>query len=100
MSIVEKSEENLKHCRCPVCPVEYHSKCSRRKLEKELLKHPLTLLERKAEVAKLYCSFGKTDCTDMDTKENCHCPKCPVWEKYDLKATYFCVRGAAEENKI
>jgi hypothetical protein len=36
----------------------------------------------------------------MDVEENCHCPTCEVWKEHDLKATYFCVRGNAEENKV
>jgi hypothetical protein len=93
MTKVEVNDNNLRHCRCPECPVEKASACSMKKLEND----PVDVAADPITLARLYCSAGKTDCDDMDTRQSCQCPTCLVWEENDLSSTYYCTKGKADE---
>lgn len=93
MTRVEANEKNLKHCRCPECPVEKGSACSMQKLQND----PPMVAANPIAIARLYCSAGETDCNDMATKNNCQCPTCMVWEENDLSSTYYCTQGNADK---
>lgn len=89
MSRVDVNETNLKHCRCPVCPVQKNSECVQEKLKQ-------TSSPDRLNGAMLYCSIGKSQCHDLDGSEGCLCPTCLVWEQYNLDSMYYCLRGSAD----
>jgi hypothetical protein len=77
MSQVQNNEKNLRHCRCPSCPVLIKSTCDKTKV--------------------LYCSTGKAACNDLDGNQACMCPTCLVWEENNLQSMYYCIKGSAQE---
>ena len=81
MPRVEVTEANNSHCRCPQCPVLLASKC----------------VKTTEGAKKLYCAFGKTECTDFDKFKKCMCPTCLVWDENNLKSVYYCMDGSADE---
>ena len=70
--IVANTEENLKKCQCPDCPI--YNKCMDDNNE------------------RLFCSTGRTVC-DFN-KTGCDCPTCPVWIEYELISLFYCEKGA------
>lgn len=95
MAKVLKNEVNIRHCRCPVCPVQQNSACAKEKLshstaEEDAAKPP-------EELAELYCGIGKSACNDIDGNKACLCPSCLVWEDDNLKSNHYCVSGSADE---
>jgi hypothetical protein len=52
------------------------------------------------DIPGLYCSTGKATCRDLDGKQTCICPRCPVWDGYNLdegvRMGYFCRDGQAK----
>ncbi|KKS13357.1 hypothetical protein A2617_00125 [Candidatus Daviesbacteria bacterium RIFOXYD1_FULL_41_10] len=86
MPRVTLDEKNLRHCRCPYCPVQDKSECTKKNAE------------LKKDSDKLYCSTGKSSCTDLNEKERCICPTCLVWSEYDLSGLYYCTKGSADDN--
>ncbi len=94
MTKVDVNSDNLRHCRCPVCPVQKKSSCAQKKNNQEI-----SIEEAKAgDLAKLYCAFGKTTCDDLDYDQGCICSSCLVWDNYDLSSGYYCKNGDAEQN--
>lgn len=51
------------------------------------------------DMIELFCSkaVGKSDCSDLDSRQKCNCPDCAVWSKSGLKTAYYCMRGSSEE---
>jgi len=88
MPKVTINETNLRHCRCPKCPVQEKSACVAKLLSTEKADKP---------EARLYCATSKTICTDIDPKQWCQCPSCLVWDEHNLKSTYYCTNGSADE---
>lgn len=91
MAKVEVNEANLKNCRCPYCPVQAESKCPQDRLKN--FKDP----EDRENMAKLYCSIGKTDCEDLNEDAMCMCPSCQVWDENGLQSMKYCLSGNADE---
>lgn len=92
MARVEITESNIRHCRCPQCPVQLESVCANKLLK-----------EKKPEknvgnFGKLYCASGKSTCEDLNKNETCICSSCLVWDENNLGSMYYCLRGSAEEN--
>jgi hypothetical protein len=76
MPKVEKVRENLEKCSCQGC--SSYNDCARKK------------------DAKLFCAeeVGKSAC-DFSMM-GCLCEDCPVHEKNNLKAGYYCMHGSAD----
>jgi hypothetical protein len=93
---VDITDDNIRHCRCPVCPVQTGSDCAKKNLNK--INNSSTAGEFDIDNASiLYCSIGKSSCTDLDANQNCYCPTCLVWNDYDLSQYKYCLRGDAED---
>lgn len=89
--MVKVNDNNLAHCRCPQCPVQAKSNCA-----KELFSKTDISPDQK-NIGKLYCAKGKSDCDDLDDKQSCICPSCLVWNDNNLRSTYYCLRGSADD---
>lgn len=90
---------NVTKCMCPKCPVQSKSKCASGKLStlKDALKNnPL----KREDIPTVYCSTGKADCRDLDTKQPCICGSCAVFDHYKLAGFqpvgYYCRDGNAK----
>jgi hypothetical protein len=94
MPKVQFSNENIKRCICPTCPVQRASACVKEKMKK-LKGSPST-----EEMPGMYCSSGLASCDDIDTEQMCICGECPVWEDNDLldlePLGYYCRDGNAK----
>jgi hypothetical protein len=90
--------ENVKKCRCPVCPVQHNSQCTKDKLAKleETLKE---LVLAPKYIPGEYCSQGTAACNDIDAKQTCICDTCQVFSEYTLEngepAEKYCRDGKA-----
>lgn len=51
----------------------------------------------KDNMIELYCSVGRSECGDLHGQQRCVCPDCAVWSGHDLKASYYCLKGSAEQ---
>lgn len=92
MARVERNETNIRHCRCPQCPVQDKSECAKGKMgnkDKENLNVD--------NAALLYCAIGKSVCNDLNGNHSCICPSCLVWEENNLSSQYYCLKGSADE---
>ncbi|HEX7467003.1 MAG TPA: DUF5518 domain-containing protein [Methanobacterium sp.] len=93
--------ENVQKCLCPTCPVQAESDCAKEKLIKlqEMMQSEEEMNPTPEDVPGVYCSTGNATCTDIDPSKECQCPKCPMWEEYDLEngepAGVFCRDGKA-----
>ena len=94
---IEFTPENIKKCLCSQCKVQGKSRC---------VKDKMTMLQEKAlsssviepeEFPALYCASGKEQCSDLDEKERCMCPDCPIYLENDFESgipeNYFCLNG-------
>ena len=98
MPKVKLDEKNVRHCRCPQCPVQVKSACSAQKLaDMKAAASPETLSPENVPV--VYCSVDKATCTDLDAQQACMCPTCLVWDENDLQSMYYCTRGSADKIK-
>ncbi len=95
--------DNVKLCRCPICPVQHNSQCTKDKLNKlqETIKaSPINPKNVPGE----YCAQGKASCNDLDPKQTCICDTCEVYSTYNLANGqpdgYFCKDGKAYSKKI
>jgi hypothetical protein len=96
MSRVDINDDNIRHCRCPQCPVQGESKCAKEGLEK--FNNGTKAADFSAEEAPmLYCATGKSFCSDLDANHGCLCPSCLVWDNYDMQSTHYCLKGNADE---
>jgi len=91
MAKVKISDDNLRHCRCPQCPVQAKSTCARK------LFNDTDNASDPKNIGKLYCAKGKSSCNDLDGRQSCICPTCLVWNENNLRSMYFCLRGSADE---
>lgn len=98
MSKVKLSANNIRHCRCPQCPVQVKSVCSSQNLE-EMKKAPNVEELAPEKVPVVYCSIGKAGCSDLDPNQACMCPTCLVWDENNLQSMYYCVKGNADQIK-
>ena len=91
MSEVPFTAENAKKCVCPQCPVVSRSVCSKERLRRK----------KPEEFPGVFCSSGKTQCTDFDFEQMCICGECSVWDEYGLldrkPLGYFCRDGGVRE---
>ena len=90
--------DNVKTCICGQCQVQVNSECIKRKatnIMAALNKSPLVA----DDIPGMYCSTGKSDCKDIDTKQMCICSGCLLWFEYNLEDRrpkgYYCRDGAA-----
>ena len=93
---------NIIRCRCTLCPVQTDSECAQEKyirLKNELESSGGVEALDPQKVPGIYCSTGTATCRDLNSKGQCICYTCPVWEVYELdKSTpmiYFCKKGKA-----
>ncbi len=96
---VPLSTANVSKCVCPKCPVQATSSCVSEKMARmgdAIKKTPL----RPEDIPSVYCSAGKANCPDIDTKKPCICASCAVYSSYKLAdgkpAWRFCTAGAAK----
>lgn len=94
--------ENITRCLCMECPVQAKSRCAQEREKKleEIIKSEEKKLPKPEEMAKLYCSGGRTSCKDTDFEQMCICGQCPVWDEYGLAnarpTMYYCRDGKAQ----
>lgn len=93
------TQDNLKNCLCPSCPVQQNSQCVKGKTANlESAKKSETSLNP-TEIPAVYCSSGKATCQDIDTSRSCICPDCSVFNQYNLNngkpVMYYCRDGKA-----
>ncbi len=103
MSKVEFLIPLIKKCLCHQCPVQSQSICvdGKRRLMLEIVYGNETgMFLEPDRVPALYCSSGRTSCTDIDNSKNCLCDKCNIWADYDLdkikNPRYFCTKDPEE----
>jgi hypothetical protein len=94
MPKVDFRRENIARCLCGQCPVQVKSRCAHDLYEK--VRHVEGLPEA-GQLPGLYCSTGRSSCTDLDAVQQCMCPICPVWADYRLTSNHYCIRGSAEK---
>lgn len=94
MPKVAYTKDNIEKCWCGSCPVQSHSKCAQDLYEASIGSEELLPPER---LGGLYCSTGKTICTDVDFVKLCNCPACLVWSENDLISNHYCKLGSAEQ---
>ena len=89
MSVVEKSNENLKKCLCMKCP-SYKLGCKMKALPKNMM----TMLKGNISELKhfegLFCAFEKSDCIKEEV--GCICATCNVYSENKLDNLYFCTQ--------
>ena len=94
MPQVAYTRDNVEKCRCESCPVQVRSTCARDLYEVSEGSETLPL---PAHLPGLYCSTGKTMCTDVTFVNLCDCPGCLIWSEYKLSANHYCKLGSAAE---
>jgi hypothetical protein len=94
--------DNIKLCRCPICPVQHDSQCTKDKLnrlQETVSSNPIDPKKVPAE----YCAQGKATCTDLDSSQTCICDTCEVYAEYNLGDAnpdgYYCTEGKALSKK-
>ena len=99
MAKIKFTMENLNKCVCSTCPCQADSVCAKEKLVKMQEIMQGKEMPEPDMVAGLYCSSGKTTCSDLDFDRFCQCNYCEVWKENDLKNGepfgYFCRNGKA-----
>ncbi len=97
------TEETIKKCICPQCPVQGKSQCVKNKLGnmKEIMKGiGKGKMPKSGDVPGVYCSTGAAACKDLDTGQMCICGGCPVFGEYNLTGGkpvfYYCRDGMAK----
>jgi hypothetical protein len=93
---------NIQRCRCTLCPVQADNECAQEKycgLKNELESSGGVEVLEPQKVPGVYCSLGTATCGDLNSKKQCICDTCPVWEEYELEKStpmmYFCNKGRA-----
>ncbi len=94
MPRVEYSKDNIEKCWCGTCPVQAQSTCAKDLYEESKKSQKLPPPER---LGGLYCSTGKTICTDVNFVNLCNCPACLVWSENNLASNHYCKNGSAEQ---
>ncbi|MGA2677350.1 MAG: DUF2769 domain-containing protein [Methanobacterium sp.] len=103
---IDFNKKNLDKCLCSNCPVQQDNSCVKDQVEEmEEIGKDIDIdsgvMMGPDEVPKLYCTTGKTKCGDLESHEECQCPKCDVWMENDLEVrgapAYFCINGRAVE---
>ncbi len=85
-------KDNIEKCWCGTCPVQVASKCAQDLYEQSQKGPDLPPPER---LGGLYCSTGKTICTDVNFVNRCYCPSCLVWSENNLLSNHYCSHGSA-----
>jgi len=101
---IDYSMENINKCLCARCAVQIESDCVKDK-EKILLLIKNQDLDSPMMMGPdrypgLYCTNGKANCSDIDTKKVCKCNECQIWNEKSLEKSipgrYFCKNGKAD----
>jgi len=77
------NQDNVKKCRCPVCPVQRESQCIKEKvnnIQSALKAFPL----KPPDIPGEYCAQGVASCKDIDIQQTCICDTCLVFSGYNL----------------
>jgi hypothetical protein len=92
------TQDNIKKCRCTICPVQRKSQC----VTDDISRIPDSLKTsppNSKAIPNVYCSQGAATCTDIDTALSCICPSCLVFSEYKLingqPVEYYCRDGKA-----
>ncbi len=92
------SKDTVTNCLCPSCPVQQDSQCVKdktRNMQAALSSNSLN----PSAIPAAYCATGKATCQDIDTNQDCICPNCSVFNKYNLDngtpVMYYCKDGKA-----
>ena len=94
MPSVAYTKDNIDKCWCGTCPVQFKSACAKEFYEASKGIETLPPPER---LAGLYCSTGKTICTDVEFVNLCNCPACLVWGENKLASNHYCKLGSADQ---
>jgi hypothetical protein len=97
MPKVAYTMENADKCRCPSCPVQTKSECTKELMMKAMEAKNRGELPEPEIMPGLYCRIGRAKCKDLDPSAPCQCPTCLVWQENDLFSQYFCLKGNADE---
>jgi hypothetical protein len=92
MPQVAYTKANVDKCWCGTCPVQAKSKCAADLYEASKGNPELPSPE---QLGGMYCSTGKTICTDVDFVAMCNCTRCGVWGENDLSDNHYCQYGDA-----
>lgn len=103
MPQVDFDRKNFNRCLCGGCPVNRASRCVAGQeiiLEEQGQIEDIQKESRMPDPKRMpgiYCAVGKSACSDLSERKMCLCPACSVAINGDLKNSYYCLRGAAEE---
>ena len=87
MSIVAKTQENLKMCKCMSCP-SYTTSCKIKEMPHNIIEE-LKGIENTESLENLFCAYTKSRC--IDDNKGCLCAQCEVHDKYDLEDGHYCL---------
>jgi hypothetical protein len=94
MPKVAYTKDNIEKCWCGKCPVQVASTCANDLYEEFKKSGNLPSPER---LGGLYCSTGKTICTDVTFVNRCNCAACLVWSENNLISNHYCKLGSADQ---
>ena len=94
MPEVAYTRENVEKCWCGQCPVQIGSQCAKDLYEAS---KDLPELPPPERLGGMYCSTGKTVCTDVRFVNLCNCAACLVWSENALSSNHYCLLGSALE---
>ncbi len=87
MSIVDKTKENLEHCKCLSCP-SYTTTCKIKEMPHNVI-DMMKGIENIDDLEGMFCAYSTSRCIDED--KGCLCSECEVHEKYDLENQSYCL---------
>jgi hypothetical protein len=89
--------QNIKDCKCPMCPVQSDSRCVKDETPKLQAAIKSGKPARPDEIPVVYCNSGHATCNDLELDRSCICPTCPVYKEYGLSRSkpvmHFCRDG-------
>lgn len=94
MSIVEKTKNNLKLCKCMECP-SFTTTCKIKEFPHNTI-DAIKGIENVDNLENLFCAYTKSSCIEED--KGCLCNECIVHEKYNLENGSYCLRDGGTLN--
>lgn len=83
---VPKTMDNLKKCRCMVCP-SYNFTCKLKSMPSNVILM-VGDMDEKLHAETLFCAYETSHC--IKEEKGCTCPTCEVFKEYELDKVYFC----------
>jgi hypothetical protein len=95
MKKVERTRENLLKCKCKSCP-SYTFACKLMAMPGNIILLVDKMDDDKLHAETMFCAYEKSHC--INEEKGCKCGSCEVFEKYELKNTYFCTNTGGKHN--